>query len=215
MLGSVIELHTPADSGITVDGQFSPLSRLKLDWEKAESDCSNIIQIGDRVQLQLVRREGRLAMRVRDAESDLIKGFQGKHWFSIDPKFRVQATFRPYPEPREVSIRNIKGAQIETKFVGTVEFHLDGKTYSLEALSETPETLFIIFKDKTCGKATYAAGRFLDVPLAAAGQQLTLDFNLAYQPPCAFSPHTLCPLPPSQNHLDIAIEAGERMKAVD
>ena len=91
---------------------------------------------------------------------------------------------------------------------GTVEFELAGRTHTLEALGESDD-LFLIFKDGTTGRDTYAAGRYLYAPVVG-GETVTLDFNKAYNPPCAFTPYATCPLPPSGNTIAAAIEAGER-----
>lgn len=207
--GDSVHLYTPADSSITVNGEHVEKQALKIDAREAEADGSDVLRIGDRITLQLVRREGKWAVRVRDSQSELLTGFQGKKWFQPNAEFCVTAKYKPREQPLVMQIKNIKGTSIDSKFSGTVEFELQGRPFTLEAITESPKKLFIIFKDKTSGSSTYAAGRFLDVDLGDEGE-VVLDFNKAYQPPCAFSPHTLCPLPPKQNHLDIAIEAGER-----
>ena len=90
------------------------------------------------------------------------------------------------------------------------EFELDGARLSLEPfVDEAGQTdLFIIFKDRTSGRETYGAGRFLSAVLE--GERVGLDFNKAYNPPCAFTPFATCPLPPARNRLDAAIRAGEK-----
>lgn len=210
LIGDVVELHVPAGSPMTVNGEVVAMKRLQLNSDEEESDCKDVIRVADRVTLQYVRRVGKAAIRVRDSESELLKNFKGKNWFAPDPMFRVTAKFVRRSNPLVAKIKNIKGDTIESKFAGTLEFELLGQKIQLEAISEPPNSLFVIFKDKTSGSSTYAAGRFLDVELPEQGDQVVVDFNKAYQPPCAFSPHTLCPLPPKQNQLDIAITAGEK-----
>ena len=93
---------------------------------------------------------------------------------------------------------------------GAVEFERDGKTYRLEALDEGDGGLFLVFADRTSGHGSYGAGRFLDAPKPGAAWHVALDFNQAYNPPCAFTPFATCPLPPPENRLDLAIDAGEK-----
>ncbi len=186
---------------------------LEIDSNAAEADGADRIQIGTRITLQLVRRNSRFAVRVRDSQSPLLVDFKGKAWRAVDPKYRVEARYMKFAEPKLVKIVNIKGDETESKLIGSLEFTLEQRTFRLDALADSPTELFVIFKDKTCGKTSYGAGRFLDVSVPASGDKVTLDFNKAYSPPCAYSPHTLCPLPPKQNQLDIAIEAGEILQA--
>ncbi len=202
-------LTQTGDSQILTDGQRVQRVMLSIDRIELDTDGTNVMTIGDRMQLQLVQRSGRLAMRVRDANSELIRSFNGKKWFPVDEKYCIKARFIPYDEERAIRIVNIRGEETEMKVVGYATFEVDEKAYRLDALSEGPGDLFFVFKDRTCGKESYTPGRFLNVE-RPNGEDFFLDFNKAYNPPCAFSPHTLCPLPPTQNHLNIEIRAGEQ-----
>ena len=206
--GPIVELRTEPNSSIQVNGKSEPTVKLTIDASEAESDGSDRITIGERLRLQLVRRGGRFAVRVRDRESPLLKNFKGKKWYEPRPEFRVEATFTPYEPSRALKIVNIKGESTESKVVGSLKFQIQGKELQLDAFSESPDSLFLVFKDRTSGKTTYAPGRFLTTEAPLNGRVI-LDFNKATNPPCAVSPHTLCPLPPKQNHLDIEIAAGE------
>ncbi len=106
-------------------------------------------------------------------------------------------------------IPNVLGEQEEAQSLGTVTFALHDHEGRLEAMEAANKTLFIIFKDSTCGAATYPPGRFL-ISDEIVGRAVTLDFNRAHNPPCAFTDFATCPLPPEGNHLDFPIEAGER-----
>lgn len=181
---------------------------LEIAGDGAESDGKDKIRIGDRLTLQLVRRTGRLAIRVRDSESPLIRSFSGKSWYDPDPAFRVEARYTAFDSPRSIPVQNVRGDAVNTVFSGQVQFELKGQRLTLDAIEETPGKLFIIFKDKTNGVATYPSGRFLMADVDSEGR-VVLDFNKAYNPPCAFSPHTLCPVPPAQNRLPIPLTAGE------
>lgn len=205
-----VELLIEDSSPVRINGKGSGLYQLSLDTERDEADCPELISIAPNISLQLVRREGRLAVRVRDSQSELLTSFKGKKWFAPHPRFRVTANFIAYEQPKIIEIRNVKGTAIESRFAGQLEFEILGRKFSLQANAEPSNKLFVIFKDKTNGLSTYGGGRFLDAELSD-DNKVILDFNRAYQPPCAYSPHTLCPLPPKQNHLDVAIEAGERL----
>ena len=206
--GRTVELRTGPDSPIQINSKSEPNVKLTIDASEAESDGSDKITIGDRVRLQLVRRVGRFAIRVRDRESSLLKEFKGKKWHAPRPEYRVEATFTPYEPVRSIQIVNIQGDSVESKVVGSLKFRIQDKELQLDAFTESPDSLFLVFKDRTSGKSTYAPGRFLTTEAPVNGRVI-LDFNKAYNPPCAFSPHTLCPLPPKQNHLDVEIAAGE------
>ena len=182
---------------------------LQIDDVLRDADSPDKVTIGDRLSLQLVRRNGRLAIRVRDRLSPSIAAFRGKNWFPVDSIYRVEATFTPYEPVKTIRITNIKGEVSDSEVPGFVEFTLHGIHCRLDAQIDSPEHLFFTFKDKTNGTTTYAPGRFL-VTGMPNDNRVTLDFNKAYSPPCAFSDFTVCPLPPTQNHLDVAIEAGEQ-----
>lgn len=207
--GQRVFLRCDEGSGIQVNGVWSAERELAIDSTKLESDSPDQIAIGNRIRIQLVRRNGKLAIRVRDAQSDAIARFSGKRWFPIDRRYCVEATYHAYEEPQSIRIVNIKGDETSVEIVGYVEFECLGRTLQLDAMLDSPTELFLIFKDRTNGKRTYGPGRFVNAPLPKDGERFELDFNKTYNPPCAFSPFTLCPLPPKQNHLEIEIEAGE------
>ncbi len=193
-----------------VHGQWEPRIELKIEPGTSEADSPDLVILGDRIQLQLVRRSGKLAIRVRDSQSERIKFFGGKKWFPIYPRYRVEARWTPIDPPESLRIVNIRGDEVDVQVVGQIHFEFDGREHELLAMLDSPDELFIVFKDSTSGRSTYGPGRFLTVPRPQKDARLILDFNKAYNPPCAFSPFTLCPLPPRENRLPFAIEAGER-----
>jgi uncharacterized protein (DUF1684 family) len=149
----------------------------------------------------------RLALRVRDQNSPLRRGFTGLRWFDPNPAYRTVGTFTPYPEPKIVQIPNILGDLEPFTAVGTVTFQLAGATHTMEAWGSL-KSLWFVFRDRTSGKETYPSARFLYTP-PVDGRTVVIDFNYAQNPPCAYNPYTTCPLPPPQNRLPIRIEAGE------
>ena len=131
----------------------------------------------------------------------------------MDPALRVEGTFEKYAAPREVEVPSAQGPPQKVLAPGLVRFRVRGKERTLEPTVESPtdDTLFFVFGDATNGTETYGAGRFLYAPVPKAGEtKVVLDFNLAQNPPCAFTPYATCPLPPPQNRLPVRIEAGER-----
>lgn len=162
------------------------------------------------LDILVIRRGGRLALRVRDRNHPARREFRGLRYFPIDPAYRLDARFHAYDPPRMVPIVNVLGDEIEWVNPGRLEFELHGATHRLETLLEAPDAkeLFVIFRDRTSGQTTYPAGRYLYTPLPSGGR-VALDFNRAYNPPCAFTEYATCPLPPRQNWLRTAIEAGE------
>lgn len=155
-----------------------------------------------------IKRGEQVGIRLRDLESDLARSFTGVETFPVDPKWRVRARFEPTPE-RTIDIVNVLEQTSGENSPGTLHFSLEGKDYRLDAL-EGGKQLFILFGDLTNGKQTYGSGRFLYADTPDGGGHTWLDFNKAYNPPCAFTPYSTCPLPPRQNQLPLAVLAGEK-----
>jgi uncharacterized protein (DUF1684 family) len=168
----------------------------------------DIVELG-RLRLFVIERSGRFAIRMRDLESEQRKSFRGIDRYAIDPSWRVEAKFEPYDPPRRIPIASVIGTVDSMVCPGALVFALDGREMRLEPVLESPEELFIMFTDETSGDETYPGGRFLYADQPQDGRT-TLDFNKAYNPPCAFTPFATCPLPPPQNALTIAVRAGEK-----
>ena len=155
----------------------------------------------------VIQRGGKFGIRLKDNNSRLRKEFTGLHYFPVREEYRIRT--RLVPDSRKIPILNVLGQVEDTPSPGYVEFEIDGQKLRLTPVQEAPNELSFIFRDLTAGKETYGSGRFLDTELGKDGE-VVLDFNKAYNPPCAFTPYATCPLPPKQNQLDIAIEAGEQ-----
>lgn len=151
----------------------------------------------------------RYAIRVKDKNSELRKNFKGLHWYPVNEAYRFNARFVAYPKPREVEIKNMLGDHGPTYFFGYVAFTLGGKEYRLDAEDNGSGGLFIVFRDLTSKKDTYQAARFLDADPPKDGK-VEIDFNEAYNPPCAYNPYATCPLPTARNRLPVEIPAGEK-----
>lgn len=152
----------------------------------------------------------RFGIRLKDKNSKLRKEFTGLHWFPVDEQYRMTARFVAYDPPKQAEIQNILGDFDKMPIVGYAAFTLNGKEYHLEAVPDAPGTVEFVFRDLTSGKETYPAARFLDTDVPKNGTVL-LDFNKAYNPPCAYNPYTTCPIPTPQNRLRVAVQAGEKM----
>ena len=163
-----------------------------------------------RVAFHIIEREGRYVLRLADNESEVRKAFGGRVWYGVNEKYRVKARFVPYKPPRKIPIVNVLDEVSEEPAPGYVEFDLNGKKHRLDAVGDG-EGLFFVFRDATAGQTTYRPGRFLYVEKKPEpGKPFLLDLNRAYNPPCAFSEFTTCPLPPKQNILKVRVEAGEK-----
>ena len=162
-----------------------------------------------RLSLQFVKREdGRIVVRAADRDSPRRKTFAGRSWYEPKAGFRVPARFVPQAQGATIPIANVRGEISYEKVAGTLEFSVDGRKMSLDALDDDG-ALFVIFRDGTSNSTTYPPGRFLVVEKPKDGNWV-VDFNKAFNPPCAVSAYTTCPLPPPQNWLKNDISAGEK-----
>ena len=163
-----------------------------------------------RAAFHIIERNGRYILRLADNQSEVRKQFGGRVWYDVDDNYRVAAKFVPYDPPRKIAIENVLDEISDEPAPGYVEFEVFGRPYRLDAVGDD-DGLFIIFKDATAGDTTYGSGRFLYVEeKPRPSVPFKLDLNRAYNPPCAFSEFTTCPLPPKQNILNTRIEAGEK-----
>lgn len=199
-------------TGLTVDGKpITVATELRND---AEKDGPTVVQTGA-VRLQVIKRGPRYGLRVKDAESPTRTQFAGLDYYPIDPKWRVEARLEPYDPPKEIPIDDITGMRSNSISPGALVFTIDGREYRIDPILEEPdaEEYFLIFKDLTSRDETYPAGRYLYTAKADANGRVIVDFNKAYNPPCAFTDYATCPLPPPQNRLPIRVEAGEKKYA--
>jgi uncharacterized protein len=171
----------------------------------------SVIQLGS-LHMYVIQRGDRLGLRVRDHDSPAVAAFQGMDHFPIDDSWRVQARLVPSMPGQTVEIVDVTGDVGAEETPGSVVFERDGRECSITALPGEADTrnLWLIFGDATNGTETYGGGRFLYTEPVGEDGSVVVDFNLAYNPPCVFSPYATCPLPPPENRLPIRIEAGER-----
>jgi uncharacterized protein (DUF1684 family) len=163
-----------------------------------------------RIRFVLIERAGRVGVRVWDTQAPTRVDFPGIEMFAVDPGWQVDARWQAHPPGRTIDIASVIGTIEPMPNPGVAIFERDGREFRLEALRENgSDELFFIFADRTSGKTTYGAGRYLYTPLPLEAV-VTLDFNRAFNPPCAFSSFATCPLPPPENRLDLRVTAGEK-----
>ncbi len=200
--GGKIVVHVNPGVPITMGGKPVETAELRPDSKEDR------MVIGD-LTFFVHRTAQRFGIRLKDKNSKLRHEFKGLNWFPVDPRYHFTAQFVPYPSPRQMQIDTILGEHDFTFMAGYVTFTFQGKEYKLDAEQDTDGSLFIVFRDLTSRKDTYQAARFLDAAPPANGK-IDLDFNRAYNPPCAYNPYATCPLPTPGNRLQMAIPAGEK-----
>jgi len=157
----------------------------------------------------IIKREDKYGVRLRDLQSAQLDAFTGIDRYPVDSNWRVEAVLEKAQESKSIAITNVLGQTSAQASPGRLAFTLNGQRYTLDALEEGKE-LFIIFADETSGNGTYPSGRFVYAEKPGPDGKTILDFNKAYNPPCAFTPYATCPLPPKQNVLPVAVTAGEK-----
>jgi uncharacterized protein (DUF1684 family) len=207
--GHTVRFSAAPDSGVTHAGQ--PVSSLEL---SADTSGHPTVLASGTLRFFVIERAGNLGVRVRDLNNPHRTGFQGLSYFPVSTGWVFEARFEPYQPAHRIRIINILGMEQEYESPGAVVFVKDGQEWRLDTVLEEPgdRELFLMFADATSGHETYGAGRFLYVPRPSDGRT-RLDFNKAYNPPCALNDFATCPLPPPQNHLKLRVEAGEKTYA--
>jgi uncharacterized protein (DUF1684 family) len=203
--GDAVLLTVQPGVPLTADGK-APAPGMKV---SADADGKpTVLELGS-LSFFVIKRGDRMGVRIKDKTSPMLAGFKGIDEFPIRPEWRVIARFEPYKD-KKIPIANIIGQVEDNPSPGAVVFDWQGKTYRIDALEGGDDgSLFLVFGDQTNGKETYGAGRFLDTGPPKDGK-VVVDFNTAYNPPCAFTAFATCPLPPAENKLAVRIEAGEK-----
>lgn len=158
----------------------------------------------------IIRRADRFGIRLRDYDSPIIDSLHFIPVFETDEKWCVLADYKPYKEPEKAMVQTVIGTGEENLIPGELVFRIKGKKYTLYPF-ESEDGFFIVFGDSTNGFDTYPSGRFLDTDMPDSQNRVIIDFNKAYNPPCAFTPFATCPLPLRKNILPVKIDAGEKV----
>ncbi|MGN6312569.1 MAG: DUF1684 domain-containing protein [Rhodanobacteraceae bacterium] len=203
--GSLV-LQLASGSDALVDGEMKSEAALRDDLEPNPTRIS----FGS-VNFIVIDRGGRKALRVRDSKAETRTQFAGIESFPVDPAWRIVADWKPFDPPQMLETANVIGQMEKYPVPGKAVFERDGRTHELLPVIEVPgdRQLFLIFADATSGRETYGAARFLYADPPQAGK-IVLDFNKAYNPPCAFTAFATCPLAPPENRLDLRVTAGEK-----
>lgn len=203
--GEVTLIPDPA-AGLRIEGQPARQVRLSPDTSEKPTTVSS-----GTLSFFMIDRRGKIGLRLKDNDAPGRKDFKGLEYYPVDPAWKFEARFEAYQPAKVIPILNIVGMVDKLPSPGALVFSVAGKEYRVDpVLEEGSDELFIIFRDRTSGRETYGAGRYLYAKMPAAGGAVTLDFNKAYNPPCAFTDFATCPLPPLQNRLDLAVTAGEK-----
>ena len=197
-----------ADPSLTIEGRPVP-SGLELDDDEAESPT--ILELGPLRMVVIRRGAGRLGLRVRDTSAAVLRTFAGLPFFPIDPRWRVVGRLERAAAGPTIPVPDVLGDVNDEPSPGVVAFAVDGQPCRLAALESRPGHLWLVFGDATNGHETYGGGRFLVTGPIQPDDSVEIDFNIAYNPPCVFSPYATCPVPPPGNRLPFRVEAGEQV----
>jgi len=203
--GSEVTLRLRPDTPATIEGKPANIAKLAPDT----SDHVTRIEMGS-LRFHVIVRGQRVGIRVRDTDSAASHNFKGMVFYPLDLNYRTTATWVPADGKKTVEVPNALGDVSAESVPGVLTFKLKGQELSLTALGGDAKTgLFFVFTDPTAKADTYPGGRFLDTGPIENGT-VVLDFNRAYNPPCAVTPYATCPLAPKENRLTVAITAGEK-----
>jgi len=200
-----LQFNNADPDSVKIDDAPLTSARLVADTEGAPT----IISSGT-MKINAIFRES-YGLRIKDSEAKTLQDFKGVDNYPIDGLWLIDGRFIRAEEGTDIEIVNVLGQVEETPVYGTFEFERDGKTFSLLALGEEDsDSLWFIFTDRTTGHGTYGAGRYLYSEGMPENGRLTVDFNKAYNPPCAFNDYSTCPIPPQKNRMDLWVLAGEK-----
>lgn len=192
-------------SGVLVDGQ--EVTQVQLLADNSESPTT--ISFGT-MNIQVIFRES-YGLRISDSQAPARLDFQGIDNYEVQADWLINGRFEEAEAGTTIEIGNVLGQLLQMPVLGYFEFEADGKTHRLAGIGEAgSENLWFIFADRTSGRETYGAGRFLYSESMPEDGRLLVDFNKAYNPPCAFNDYSTCPLPPLENRLDLHVTAGEK-----
>lgn len=205
--GSDLAWAAVADGGALVEGGGAIVDG----WQVLLTDRNgppSRVSIGS-LTFFVIEREGRLAVRLRNRDWAAGQAPPELTYYAYDPAWRVEAAWQALATPQSMEVPNVTGELKVVEVTHQAVFQVGNQAVSLLPMSVSESETFFVFRDRTSGRETYGAGRFLKAPVAVDGK-ITLDFNFAYSPPCAFTPFATCPLPPPENWLPFAVPAGEK-----
>jgi uncharacterized protein (DUF1684 family) len=201
-----------AEPGVPITHVDTTVSSILMFDRHADGSSPPVTLRHGSVEWLVIGRAGRLAVRVRDAQSEVRTTFAGIETYPPSLTWRFPARFVRRDPPDTIEVPNVIGTVNRTPSPGLIEFRFNGRKHRVAMWidSDDPANFFTAFADRTNGSGTYGGGRFLWVDAPDADGWTIIDFNKAYNPPCVFTEFATCPLPPLQNRLPFAIEAGEK-----
>jgi uncharacterized protein len=204
-----VKIELAKGSGASIDGKPVQEATLVDDIQAGENGHPTTIAFGT-ANFYVIERDGRKGLRVKDADASTRTHFLGLDYYPVDPSWHIVADWVPFDPAHKLEIGSVLGTIDKVDVPGKAVFTRDGHTFELLPYQEEPGgELFFVLADRTSGKETYGAARFLYAALPKDGKVI-LDFNRAYNPPCAFTEYATCPLAPPENRLDLAVTAGEK-----
>jgi uncharacterized protein (DUF1684 family) len=202
--GQVVTVKLAPGVNAVIAGKPATTAELQPDT----ADNPTVVELGN-LRFHAIIRGERVGIRLKDLDSDAVRQFRGAQFFPLDLSYRVTASFLPSDGKQTVDVPNVLGDVSPTPIAGTAVFKLNGQELRLTDLGgDAAKGLFFVFSDPTSKTDTYPGGRFLKTDPVTNGT-VVLDFNRAYNPPCAVTPYATCPLAPKENRLSVAIPAGE------
>jgi uncharacterized protein len=203
--GTDVTVKFLPEAHATIGGK--PVTTAKL--QPDTSGNPTVVELGS-LRMNVIVRGQRIGIRVKDVDSDAAKNYRGPVFFPLDLSYRVTATWVASDGKRTVDVPNVLGDITPAPVAGTVVLKINGQEIRLTDMGGDPSKgLFFVFNDLTSQTDTYPGGRFLETDPVANGT-VVIDFNRAYNPPCAVTPYATCPLAPKENRLAVAIPAGEK-----
>lgn len=202
-----VRLVLAAGTKAAVNGAAPTTDSLRTD---ADSGTSSRVQIGS-AGFRLIKRLEQIGVRRWDDDRPAFRDFQSASYFPDDLQWRLGATFEPYEKPKTMRVQTEAGIEQDLPVVGEVHARIGGARYDLTAFEgDSAQDLWIVFKDATNGRESYGF-RYMKAVRDTATNVVSLDFNYAYNPDCAYTPYATCPLPPSNNRISVRIPAGEQV----
>jgi len=203
--GTDVTAKFTSEAHAAIDGKPVTTTKLQPDI----SGKPTVVELGS-LRMKAIVRGQRIGIRLYDVDSNEVKNYRGPVFFPLDLSYRVTATWVPSDGKKTVEVPNVLGDTTLTPVAGTVVFKINGQQVQLTDLGGNPSKgLSFVFNDLTSKTDTYPGGRFLETDPVVNGT-VVIDFNRAYNPPCAVTPYATCPLAPKENRLAVAIPAGEK-----
>ena len=207
--GQDVRFEPAPGAGVTLDDGTPVTETIVMNSDRTD-DVTDLAVGSLRLRVHGEPGTDRLWIRVYDVEHPAIQTFELPESFPVDTLWRVAARFEPYPEPREVPVADVLQGTIVYESPGELVFEIGGEEHRLIGIANPgASTFFLMMWDPTADATTYQAGRYLRAPMPDENGWTEIDFNRAYNPPCVFSPFSVCALPPRETRLEVAVTAGE------